>query len=282
MPNPCLELPPDFNRDKQLSLTRRRLRELVNPFEVLTPWWQFDVKYDRWEDVPQGWHYVEMTSLLNQLHRAIGDTTSSAGRGSGFESKTPAVDDAIVLEQRIIVESAKFLRTGIGRTPTGDVVRDLSEIHRLSPGLTDVGVCELRRLVHSWWLGCQVHGGLGAPPYRPHAKCPICGTQDSLRLRMTSQDLGVGHCAEPQCGAAWDADEFGLLLRSIFEETGLDPWAGASDRVYHELRRHSSRQAAQERDGDGRAHWCSMCEAWHPGRPRRQGAYKPSASEVLR
>jgi transcription elongation factor Elf1 len=283
-------------------LVRKRLRQMVEPFDATSPWWSWSDTMDRFEPIPAGYHSVTMPSMLVQIEAAAEGVRGASSSTGAFESRPAAALDAIDALERIRRRAAATVGE-LGGEPGIFVETNLRHLSDLAASVSDAQLVALRRLAMSWWTQAKIVAGFEEPAQRPHVRCPRCDAMDSLRVRLDiASRFGLAMCTE--CEAAWTDDpesqrangdgDIRMLLREIErQETeqaagGIDP-----DEIhvsYRFMTRHDARAADPKgedakcyrcstpktsktpevvvRHNIGTAHYCSACDAWHPGRPR--------------
>lgn len=199
-------------RHKQ-QLVRSRLVEFVEPFDSLEPWYQWDTVLDRWEPVAAGYHASTMPPLLTQLVQAASGTAHAAGAVGTFESRPAASIDAIDALTRI-ERKARDLAKRLRAENVGSTAANLRLLADRARELPDGDLVILERHVRGWWVAARIVAGFEERPQTPHARCPRCETQDSIKVRIdVTGKFGLGWCRS--CGADWDEDSFGILVRHI-------------------------------------------------------------------
>lgn len=282
-------------------LVRKRLRQMVEPFETTSPWWAWDDTMDRFEPVAAGYHAVELPSMLVQIEAAVDGVKGAAGATGSFESRPTAAIDAIDTLERI-KHRASAAVAEFGGDPGIYAETNLRLLADMAAEVSDEQLVALRGMAMSWWTQAKIVAGFEEPAQRPHVRCPRCDAMDSLRVRMDiTSRFGVGMCAE--CEATWTSDQsagrdtdsghFGLLLAEIDRQrtasaaNSIDPEelhteyafmtrhaARAADPKGEEVRcpqcstpKTEEAPAVDVRHVVGNAHYCSLCNRWHPGRP---------------
>lgn len=200
---------------------RDRLAQLAAPFESTMPVWRwrpdpslFDAEHGRWDGV-EGWHSVELPSLMEQVLLATSGSRGASSTTGVWESRPTVKLEAIDVAEMITSQADRFCRSRLHYTPTG-VADALTTIARRVPTLVDEDLLDLVVLVRSWWTSARVVSGLEEPPLQPHVRCPLCEKQDSISTRM---DIGPKHqillarCRA--CGETWDETNVGLLIEEI-------------------------------------------------------------------
>lgn len=282
-------------------LVRKRLRQMVEPFETTSPWWSWDDTMDRFESIAAGYHSVELPSMLTQIEAAVEGVKGAAGSTGSFESRPTAAIDAIDALERIRKRAAEAV-VEFGGEPGIFVSTNLNTLASLAADVSDEQLVALRGMTMSWWTQAKIVAGFEEPAQRPHVRCPRCDAMDSLRVRMdVTMQFGVGMCTE--CEATWTSDDtagreqgggmFGLLLREIERQESEAASGGIDPTELHTTYRYTTRHGARAADPKGEvqrcpvcstpktkdtpavdvkhvigsAHYCSRCNVWHPGRP---------------
>ncbi len=285
-------------------LVRKRLRQMVEPFETTSPWWSWDDTMDRFESIAAGYHAVELPSMLVQIEAAVDGVKGAAGATGSFESRPTAAIDAIDTLERIKHRAAAAV-VEFGGEPGIFAETNLRHLADLASEVSDEQLVALRRMAMSWWTQAKIVAGFEEPAQRPHVRCPRCDAMDSLRVRMdVVTNFGVGMCSE--CEATWTSDQtverdkgsghFGLLLAEIDRQRTESASGGIDPELIHTEYRFMTRHAARAADPKGEeakclrcsvpetettaavdvrhiignAHYCSRCHRWHPGRPMGQ------------
>jgi|GEM_PF-2848575 len=282
-------------------LIRKRLRQMVEPFETTSPWWSWDDTMDRFESIAAGYHSVSMPSMLVQIEAAVEGVRGAAGPSGMSESRPTASLDAIDALERIRKRAAATVAE-FGGDPGIFVATNLNTLAAMASEVSDDQLRALRRLAMSWWTQAKIVAGFEERAQRPHVRCPRCDVMDSLRVRLdVASRFGLAMCTE--CESAWTDDpesqrengdgDIRMLLREI-ERQETEAAEGAIDAdelhtTYRFTTRHGARAADPKGEEQrcstcstpktrdtaavdvrhvvGSAHYCSRCNVWHPGRP---------------
>lgn len=158
-------------------------------------------------------HTVHHASLLEQLSEAAEPSNARDENGNRTAASKPAASlDAIDLLATIrATTNAELWSVGIAATRI--LVTDLRKL--VSAPWTTPQALTVARLTSRWVTTARIITAWETPPYTPRARCPICNTLGSLRIRL---DQHTGLCTE--CRAMWEPATIGLLADHVRTSNG--------------------------------------------------------------
>jgi hypothetical protein len=175
-------------------------------------------------------HWTKVPALVVQLQGArdiLGSDGEQGGRGAPT-SKPATRLEALDMLATIRRESNVWLVfLGLTATPP-DTIKRLHRLHGLYPATEGEVRASLERDVKSWWHQARIVTGWDMPAFKPKgARCPVCDTKDTLRVKLDG-----AFCNETDCRAEWGASEVGLLgehVRTEMERLAAEKAAGKDD-----------------------------------------------------
>lgn len=184
--------------------------ELTSKHKVETPIYGWTPSRHRKMTAVKSMFYPPLLDQLADCVRPHGGQTDDEGGGRRVPSSRAPLDlDA--LDRLVAIEhGVNRWRQQLGMDSRGDVKRDLRGLVGAVTRTTSTQVDELTSEASTWWRWCRTVAGWDSAPWRPHAPCLACDKRGGLRVRLDQQ---TACCVA--CGAAWGADNIGLLARHI-------------------------------------------------------------------
>jgi len=180
------------------------VRQLTEPYDHTEPYWITSGR-------PAA-HKARHPSLLDQL-RHTWRATVGDDAGSGIAaSKPPVTIGALDVELRITAASADWV-SRVLELPLRDTAE--GNIRLLGGRLSDVAAAGLAEAIESWWRWARVETQWDGRPRSLPDPCPYC----AQRMLRVAWDVSAAWCSD--CGAAWGADEVGVLGAMLDEQRVL-------------------------------------------------------------